>query len=270
MADTIPLRKDLVQGALKNVIEGTNVPLTHLLKVLRMLQRREQAHKSDREAFHAVMRSMAKKHVENQTTFDSQRGEDTKQRAKLEETITHLSTLKRGEPGLPGDPGKPGNHGDSVDINDVVAEVLRQIDTGAIVSEVHRRIKIPKVSNGNPGKDAVFDKEKIFTEFLMLIKKNRLLDAADVKGLQGFVKDGTKYRFEELMNGSGFSSGSILLPLSGQINNSNVAFVFRRKPGLVNVNGTFYREGKGWSWTASTQTVTLDNPVGANGDIYAI
>ena len=64
--------------------------------------------------------------------------------------------------------------------------------------------------------------------------------------------------------------GAPVEPTSGTIDNSNKVFTFLVKPTLVNVNGIFYREGKGWSWTAGTLTVTLDNPVGTGGDIFAL
>ena len=64
--------------------------------------------------------------------------------------------------------------------------------------------------------------------------------------------------------------GAPVEPTSGTINNSNKDFTFLVKPTLVNVSGVSYREGKGWSWTAETLTVTLDNPVGTGGDIFAL
>ncbi len=64
--------------------------------------------------------------------------------------------------------------------------------------------------------------------------------------------------------------GSAVLIPTGTIDNSNTNFVFTQKPTLINVNGTFYRETKGWTWTALTLTATLDNPVGTGGDIYAL
>lgn len=49
---------------------------------------------------------------------------------------------------------------------------------------------------------------------------------------------------------------------------STVTFTFSQKPTIVVVNGANYREGHGWAYTNSQ--VVLDNPVGANGDIYAV
>jgi hypothetical protein len=67
------------------------------------------------------------------------------------------------------------------------------------------------------------------------------------------------------------SGGSLsLLTATGTIDDTNTAFTFESKPQLVIVNGASYREDKGWTWTEGTLTVTLDNPVGVGGDIYAL
>lgn len=62
------------------------------------------------------------------------------------------------------------------------------------------------------------------------------------------------------------SSG--LVTMTGTIDDSNTSFTASATPTLVNVNGTFYRHGKGV--TISGTSVTLDNPVGTGGDIYGL
>lgn len=66
------------------------------------------------------------------------------------------------------------------------------------------------------------------------------------------------------------SAGAEILTTASTIDDSNVSFVFVSKPTLININGTFYRETKGWSWNAGTLTATLDSAVGVNGDIYGL
>lgn len=64
-------------------------------------------------------------------------------------------------------------------------------------------------------------------------------------------------------------SGSLsVLAATGTIDDSNVTFTFASTPTLVIVNGACYRDGKGCSIV--TTTVTLDNPVGTGGDVYAL
>lgn len=62
------------------------------------------------------------------------------------------------------------------------------------------------------------------------------------------------------------SSG--LVTMTGTIDDSNTSFTASATPTLVNVNGTFYRDGKGV--TISGTSITLDNPVGTGGDIYGL
>lgn len=71
-----------------------------------------------------------------------------------------------------------------------------------------------------------------------------------------------------LHGGGGGSVGNSILTAGGTIDNSNTTFSFASKPTVVIVNGATYRENKGWSWLSPN--ITLDNPVGTGGDIYAM
>jgi hypothetical protein len=64
-------------------------------------------------------------------------------------------------------------------------------------------------------------------------------------------------------------SGSLsVLAATGAVDDSNTVFTFVSEPTLVVVNGATYRHGFGC--TIATTTVTLDNPVGSGGDVYAL
>ena len=68
---------------------------------------------------------------------------------------------------------------------------------------------------------------------------------------------------------SGSAGGSLsVLTATGAVSDANVTFTFASEPTLVIVNGAAYRHGAGV--TISGTTVTLDNPVGNGGDIYAL
>lgn len=75
-------------------------------------------------------------------------------------------------------------------------------------------------------------------------------------------------------SGSAGSTQTIAAPTSGNVDDSNLAFVFTLKPFLIVVNQRTYREGVGWTWNAGTSTATLSatdpGPVGTGGDIYGI
>lgn len=64
------------------------------------------------------------------------------------------------------------------------------------------------------------------------------------------------------------STGSIIFPVSGAINNTNKTFVFAFSPTVIVVNGAMYRDGFGVTITGVT--VVLDNAVGNGGDLYAL
>jgi hypothetical protein len=67
----------------------------------------------------------------------------------------------------------------------------------------------------------------------------------------------------------GTTGGSMsILTATGAVDDSNVTFTFVSEPTLVVVNGVTYRHGHGCS--IATTTVTLDNAVGINGDIYGL
>jgi hypothetical protein len=59
-----------------------------------------------------------------------------------------------------------------------------------------------------------------------------------------------------------------ILSATGTVDDSNTTFTFISTPVLVVVNGATYRHGHGCS--INETTVTLDNPVGTSGDIYAV
>lgn len=58
------------------------------------------------------------------------------------------------------------------------------------------------------------------------------------------------------------------IAVTGTVDDSNTSFTAASTPNLVIVNGASYRHGHGV--TISGTSITLDNPVGTNGDIYAL
>ncbi len=58
------------------------------------------------------------------------------------------------------------------------------------------------------------------------------------------------------------------IAVTGDIDDSNTSFTAASAPSIVIVNGAAYRDGKGVAITGTA--ITLDNPVGTGGDIYAL
>lgn len=73
------------------------------------------------------------------------------------------------------------------------------------------------------------------------------------------------------VNGTGGGSGSLgELAATGAKDDTNREFTFASKPVVIIVNGSSYRENRGWTWNGGTLTATLASPVGAGGDIYGL
>lgn len=68
--------------------------------------------------------------------------------------------------------------------------------------------------------------------------------------------------------GGGGGGGLSILAVTGTVDDSNTSFTTPSTAQVVVVNGASYRNGKGV--TISSTNVTLDNPVGTGGDIYAL
>lgn len=58
------------------------------------------------------------------------------------------------------------------------------------------------------------------------------------------------------------------IEVTGDVDDSNTSFTADSAPSMVIVNGAAYRDGHGCSITGTA--ITLDNPVGTGGDIYAL
>jgi len=64
-------------------------------------------------------------------------------------------------------------------------------------------------------------------------------------------------------------SGSFgIIAITGTVDNSNTSFTAASAPSVVVVNGATYRNGKGVTIVGTA--ITLDNPVGIGGDLYAL
>lgn len=80
---------------------------------------------------------------------------------------------------------------------------------------------IPTPLKGQNGKDAdPIDEEEVIDSVIEKIKKEKSLDISHIKNAASFMKDGIRYKIEELMHGSGNGSGqSVLLQVNG-VNNT--------------------------------------------------
>lgn len=257
--DVKETRRDFLLRAMQKgftqVLDEAKVPQREHLAIIKVLAERISAHKKDIGTYQADLlrhQSVDAEHAKHMTAHLRQIAEwDSKVRAVVSKDWT-------GAEGKKGDKGEPGN--DAPLVNE-----------DAIVGRIMSSITLPK--DGKDGADAEsLDEEVLMSRLLEKIKTEKLLDMSHIRGAQSFIKDGVRYRFEELMHGGGSKaggSGLVYLPLiSGTIDNTNKVFTFASTPTIVVANGASYINGFGV--TISGTTATMDNPVGTGGSLYAL
>lgn len=204
LKEKIELDKELVRKSAEHVLETTRVPGRHFLKIATALKNTLTRHEADRTSWRettARVSAYFKQHNEDRAKHLAEIAELQKRHAEemrgLKEghtkvfedqgrEVARIQKIKEGKPGLPG----------------------KDADHEKIVSMLITRNLVPKGDKGDDGDDAEFDKEKLFEEFMTRIVKGKLIKAEHVQGMSGWVRDGVKYRFEELMHGGGGGVGS--------------------------------------------------------------
>lgn len=202
---------DVFQKGVTKLLDEAKIPQREHLKVVAALAERVNAHKRDMQIYAEYMA----RHEGVMRNHDRQIQDwDNTSRHLL--SVTHL----KGEKGdsIKGEPGKDG----------------ASVDTREVVSKVLALLRVPE--DGKDGKDAVIDEDKIVGKLIKKLQDGKTLDLSHIKGAQTFIKDGVKYKVEELMHGAGTgnASGSGINPQVpiGTIDSSNKTFVCT---GLVKV-----------------------------------
>lgn len=220
------------------------VPARQMLQVIQLLHKNQTLHRQDLSKHAEVM----SRHEDHMTAHE-------RQISDWDQTSEHLKSLTQGEQGQPGENGRPGKDGETPDIEEFVNAVLP-------------RIRIPK--DGNPGKkgeDAKFDEGKLLASLIKKIQDEQLLDLSHIKGAQSFIKNGVKYKIEELMHGGGTSAtAAAWMPPErpvGAIDGSNTQYTISYIPvsysGDLGVDGQEYWEGR--NWTISGNVITFITPL---------
>lgn len=217
---------------------------------------------------------------------------------KASEVRDQVKVIKKGDKGDKGDTvvGPPGPMGPKP-----IAGVDYPIPKNGKDGE---RVVGPQGKQGERGNDGVSpDPQEIISTLLEIIKEKKLFKVEHIDGLglqlvnlqngisAGIQQAGRHYGKDTWAKGGGdrvlagsnitittnsdgaktiaSSGGSFsVITVTGTIDNSNRSFTAASTPNLVNVNGVFYRHGHGV--TISGTSITLDAPVGADGDIYAV
>lgn len=247
----MPTKQEFLQEALKSAVKGTAVPALLLLKVIKHYHDAIGAHKRDMTVNQAILRTQKK-----------ERETHSNQLFSYDREIRRLSTLPHIK-GEKGDEGRAGRDGMDADEEQIARSVLARIPKPA-----DGRHGIDG-QNGSDGKDAVFDEKAFMNKLLGRIKNEQLLDLTHVKGAQGFIKDGIKYRFEELMHGGGSKGSSGTQVYNEIVSGSGTTFTLTNTPTVGTVviygNGQRLTPGAGNDYTISGATITTINsfPAGA-------
>lgn len=254
MDDTFTLKKSLITEALEAALDKANVPQRQHLMVVQALQRRMAEHQKDMQTHQKMLGDFESTLKQHESTNQNHE----RQISEWDELSKHLTSIEhlQGEQGEPGLDGMDGVNGEDADDEAILNKVLTILPNF--------------IPDPIPGKDAEFDEEALTQRIISKIQKEKSLDLTHIKGAQSFIKDGVRYKFEELMHGGGSSSGSGLnyLIATGVINNTNTVFTFTKQPTFVIVNGASYVNGSGV--TIAGTTATLDNPAGIGGAVTGL
>lgn len=172
-------------------------------------------------------------------------------------------TGEQGPQGIQGLTGPQGEKGDSI--------VGPRGERGAaIIGARGPRGEKGESLVGPKGEDAVIDEKKLFALFIKRIQKEQLLDISHIKNASSFMKDGIKYKIEELMHGAGTAGTGTTITSEtpvGLVNDSNVTFTVSHTPLYIVVNGAQYTAGTGTFVSYVAPTITLSSAVGVGGFI---
>lgn len=262
---SLAIKRQIVEKGVKQILEEAKVPLQYHLKIIKKLHKalvdntKQNTKHEKKVEEHTKTVAALHEHYGNQINQLSDKLAKTEedhatQISQYQEELARQREFTQGEPGEDGQDAPP-------------------IDEEALVSRVLS--KVPAPEKGDPGpKGETLEMDKILETVIKRIQKGDVIHINNVKGAGGFIKDGIKYRFDELMHGGGTSTstgGITIIAVTGTINDSNMTFTAATQPTLLNINGAFYQKtGGAYTWTYVGTTITLNQPVGLGGSIFGI
>lgn len=254
---SVNLKRKIIEKGVKQLLDEAKVPLRAHLKVVKELKLALDRHKKDQSDWKGVL----DQHEKGLKTHAELSDKHVEQVNALGSEIQRLS--ERDWTGPQGESGQDGNDAKEVDIEGLASLVLSRIPPAK------------DGIDGNHGKDAETPSVDALVEAVVArVQKGDVLHISHVKGASGFIKDGIRYRFEELMHGSGSgtgSSGITLIPVTGTRDDSNVTFTVTTTPTVLNINGGLYEKtGGSITWSIAGTTITLSSPVGTGGSISGL
>lgn len=197
---------------------------------------------------------------------------------KQDAEIVNIKFLKgekgdTGEQGIQGIQGEVGPQGESIkgDKGDSIVGPRGEKGETVVGARGPRGEKGEAIA-GPKGEDATIDEKKLFEAFIKKIRKEQSLDISNIKNAASFMKDGIRYKVEELMHGGGSSTAGMTITSetpTGAIDDSNVTFTVTHTPLYIVVNGAQYTAGTGTFTSYAAGTITLSAAVGVGGFIMS-
>lgn len=237
------LKHQIVQKGVEKLLDDEKVPFRYFTQVVAALHKSWKSHKADLDT-HKTFQDAHARQIQ-----------DWDLAAKHLQSLPHI----KGEVGQSGRAGIDGKNGK--DGADGIAPSIKEI-----VDAVRPLIRMPK--DGKNGANAAFDEDKFIEKMINKLRTDKPLDISHIRNAQTFIKDGVRYKVEELMRGaSGGSSSSTPLTPTGTVNGVNQVFGVTSSPSSVVSDGITYFLGAGYSY--STGNITLDVPPSSYVRFYA-
>lgn len=264
----VNLKRQIIEKGVKQILEEAQVPMRYHMKVVEKLhkalktnEKQAKTHKEEIGSIHKHYQGELKGlgeqvagHATNiKDTLDSTVERIDAEHAKVvdefRQEIERLKAIQEGKPGQPGKDAPP-------------------IDEEGLISRLLSKVPAPeKGDKGDTGDALALD--DVITAVVKRIQKGDVLHINNVKGAGAFIKDGIKYRFEELMHGSGSSSGS----LSGTQEKSTTipngiltSFAFAHTPKVIVWNGAVQTKTDDYTVSGNSITFTASAGIPQTGD----
>ena len=188
------------------------------------------------------------------------------------------SGVSDGKDGKDGQDGKNGrtptryiDYWTSEDQDKIVSEVLSKVPKAKdgvspkiedVVKLVLKEIKMPETKG--------FITETKLAEFL---RRGGFRGGGDTVAAGSGISIAINANGQKEISATGSGSFTLLSVVTGAVDDTNTVFTFASAPSMVVINGSTYRNGStamGGTISIVGTTVTLPNPVGTGGDVYAI
>lgn len=245
-------KRAIIEKGVKQLLAESQVPLHLHLKVVRELRKALDNHKADQTEWKGLLQ----KHKEGDASHEELIKMHREQVSALTEELVRIAS--KDWTGPQGDPG-------------VNAEPAKEVDIEKLASLVLSRIPLPKDGNdGQPGKDAETPAtDKLVEAVITRVQKGDVLHINHVKGASGFIKDGIRYRFEELMHGSGSGGGALAGTQEKSTTIPNgvlTSFAFAHTPKVIVWNGAVQTLADDYTISGSSITFTMSAGIPQTGD----